>query len=168
MTSPTSNPMEPFTPFLPTTFNIPLNDENKIVFFSNTLANFADVINDKKIGAYVQSTTTLNGNKFSYDTTRKIRNGYQFIARVTAYPSAGVLVLPVPAELNEQFVVFQVWGSASKPKTTAGTGDYFSFFGEGNSKITFTFTDQAITVTTTGLGVGYSGFICVDFIADGV
>ena len=162
-----NNPQDLFSPFLPATYTIPEDADRLTTFLVDKLSNFADVINDKKIGVYTQSVSSLNGNKFVYDTTSRVRTGYQYLARVASYPANSSLVLPPPPNINNQFAVFQVWGSASKPATTPGTADYFSFYGEGNSKISFTFSDQAITITTTALGSGYSGFICVDYVADG-
>jgi hypothetical protein len=161
------NPMESFTPYLPTTFNVPEENDRIRTFLYDRFAHISDVVNDKVIGAFTQNTVSQNGKKYSYDTTKKVREGSQYLIRIPSYPSAGVLNLSPPPNINQQFVVFQVWGSASKPPTTLGTGDYFSFYGSGNPKITFTFSDTAIVVTTVGLGTGYSGFICVDFISDG-
>jgi len=176
MTTPTS-PMEPFTPFLPTTVNFPEEEDRIRVFLIDKFANYADVINDKKIGVYLQAAETLNGNKFFYDTTSKTRNGYQALARIPTYPNAGVLVLtrtsnpqyPI-GDINSQFVISHIWGSASKPCTSvgAGDGDYFSFMNQGDSRISFTMTDTTITITTTTNLSAYSGFIFIEYIRDGV
>lgn len=180
MTNPTSNPMEPFTPFLPTTYNIPAEDDTQKTFLADRFANFADVINDKKIGLYVQAAENLNGEKWSYKTTDKVRNGYQAIAYIPSFPNAGVLTLtltsdpqfPIP-NINEQFIVTQVWGSASRPcsqndTSPTGDGDYFSFYSEGNSKVTFTMSNKQIVITTTTDLRAYSGFIVVQYVRDGV
>ena len=163
-----TNPQSTFSPFLPATFTVPEDEDRLRTFLVDNLSAISDVVNDKKIGVFVDTVSIENGNKFSYDTTKRTRSGYQYLARIVSYPANGVIVLPPPPLFNNQCIVFQVWGSASKPFTTAGTGDYFSFYGEGNSKITFTFTDTAITVTTVGLGAGYTGFIIVDYIVDGI
>jgi hypothetical protein len=176
MTTP-SSPQEPFTPFLPTTYDIPEENDRLKSFFSDNFANFADVVNDKKIGLYMQAAETLNGEKWSYKTTSKTRNGYQAIAYIPSFPNSGTLTLtlssdpqyPIP-DINEQFIVTQVWGSASKPCSAvgAGDGDYFSFYSEGNSKVSFTMSDTTIVITTTTNLSAYSGFIVVQYVRDGV
>lgn len=168
MTTP-SNPQNDFTPFLPSTYNIPEQDEHIKNYLGDRLSIFSDVINDKKIGMYVQDAENFGGHKVFYDTTKILRNGYQFLARIQNYPANGVIVLNPPPNINEQFVIWNIWGSASKPPTSlgAGDGDFFSYNNEGNSKITFTMTDLAITVTTVGLGSGYSGYIVLEYLRDG-
>lgn len=158
-----------FSPFIPSTFNIPEEGDRLKVFLVDRFSILSDVVNDKKIGNYTQNVVNYSGNKLTYDTNAKTRSGFQYLIRILSYPAGGVLTFSPPPNLNSQFVVFQVWGSASKPPSApgAGDGDYFSFYGSGNPKITFTFTDTVITVTTAGLGIGYSGFIVVDFIYDG-
>jgi len=168
MTIPT-NPSELFTPFLPSTYNLPEENDRWADFLGKTFSEVSDVVNDKIIGCMTQNVSSQNGRKLIFDTTRKVRNGSQYMARVVDYPAGGVLVLPMPPNINPQWVIYQVWGSASKPPTAlnAGDGDFFSFYNEGSSKITFTMTDLNITITTVGLGTGYSGFIFLDFIPDG-
>lgn len=172
-----SNPSDLFTPFLPTTFNVPRGEIQTAEFITEQFCNFADVINDKKIGNYLQESETLNGEKWWYDTTKKVRNGYQAIARITSYPNAGTLTLDLttspryPIEnVNPQFVVSHVWGSASKPcsATGANDGDYFSFMNQGDSRISFTMSDTEIIITTTIDLTAYSGFIIIEYIRDGV
>ena len=168
MTTPT-NPQNDFTPFLPTTVNYPEEEERLKTFLVDLFSSYADVINDKTIGAYTQSAESFNGQKWSYDTTRKIRNGFQWVARVTQYPNTGVLVLPSPSNINPQFRVTHVWGSASKPCTAVGAGDgeYFSFYSEGNSRITFIMTDLTITITTTADMPAFDGYIIIEYVRDG-
>lgn len=175
MTTPT-NPIEPFSPFLPTTYNIPDEEERWKVFLVDRLSVFADVINDKHIGTYRQDAEVQNGHKFFYDTPKKTRNGFQVIARIPEFPNSGVLLLNAtssPAypliDINPQFVVTQVWGSASKPCSAvgAGDGDYFSFMAQGDTRISFVMTDMAITITTTIDMTAYSGFIIIEFLRDG-
>lgn len=168
MTIPT-NPQAPFSPFLPTTVNFPEEEDRLRVFLINLFANYADVINDKKIGMYSQSAENQNGNKFFYDTTKKTRNGYEWLSRVVQYPNAGSITVFPPNDINPQFVVTNVWGSASKPCTSvgAGDGDYFSFYSEGNSKVTFTMSDTQIVITTTVDMTAYSGFIIIEYVRNG-
>ena len=170
MTTPT-NPIELFTPFLPTTYNVPENDERLAVFLVDKLSNFADVINEKRIGSFSQDSENFNGEKWIYDTTRKVRTGYQAVKRILSFPNNTTIVVSMPInDINPQFVISQVWGSASKPCTAvnAGDGDYFSFFSEGNSKISFTMSDTTITIITTTDLSAYSGFIVIQYIRDGV
>lgn len=166
MTIPT-NPINLFTPFLPSTYNMPDEDDRVTEFIGKTFSEVSDVVNDKVIGNFVQDAQNFNGHKYFYDTTKKLRNGFRFLLRVTSFPNTGVLVIPLPIAINNQFAVSQVWGSASKPPTTPGTGEYFSFYSEGNARITFVMTDLAVTITTTADMTAYSGFIIVDYILDG-
>ncbi len=164
-----SNPSELFTPFLPTTVNIPEEPDRLNTFLVDRFANYADVINDKKIGMYVQSSEGLNGNKLFYDSTKVTRNGYQYLARVTQYPNAGVLVLDMPDNVNPQFRLTHTWGSASKPCSATGAGDgiYFSFMNQGDVRVSFTLTDLAITITTTVDLTTYDGYIFLEYVRDG-
>lgn len=161
---------ELFSPFLPTTYNIPEEDDRIKVFLTDNMANFADVINDKRIGTFVQEIETQNGEKWWYKSTQVIRNGYQTIIYIPSYPAAGSVTYTVPLSVNTEFVITQVWGSASKPCTAigAGDGDYFSFYSEGNSKITFTMSDTDILITVTMDMSSYSGFIVIQYLKNGV
>lgn len=167
MTTPTT-PQELFTPFLPSTYNIPEEDDRLKNFLVDKFSGFSDVINDKKIGIYVQSAENFNGNKFWYDTTQKTRNGYQAIARFKSFVS-GSYPMPIP-DVNPQFVISHVWGSASKPCTAVGSGDgdYFSFMAKGDSRISFTMSDTTIVITATGPMASYQGFIVIEYIRDGI
>ncbi len=167
MTIPT-NPIEPFTPFLPVTYDIPNEEDRLHNFLEEELANFADVINDKKIGAYTQNAESINGEKWAYDTTQKVRGGYQAISRIRSFVPQ---TIPMPiGDINPQWVISHVWGSASKPCTSvgAGNGDYFSFYGQGDSRISFTMSDTTITIVTDGMRAAYQGFIIIEYIRDGV
>lgn len=179
MTTP-NNPRELFSPFLPTTYNIPEEEDRNKVFLVDRFSTFADVINDKRIGNYAQTAENFNGTKWFYRSTKIVRNGYQAIAFIPSLPNAGTITLtatsdpgyPVP-NVNGDFVVTQVWGSASKtftePDTNpTGSGDYFSFYSEGNSKITFTMTNKEIVITTTVDLSAYIGIIVVEYIRNGV
>lgn len=171
------NPQAPFTPFLPTTYNIPEEDDRGKAFLQDQLAQHSDVINDKKIGTYLQAAEILNGEKWFYNSTRITRNGYQAIAYIPSFPNAGVLNLTLTStprfpitDINPQFVITHVWGSASLPCTSvgAGDGDYFSFMNEGNSQISFTMSDIQIVITTTVDLTAYSGFIVVEYLRNGI
>ena len=167
MTIPT-NPIEPFTPFLPSSYNMPEEEDRWSEWLGSNFSDISDVVNDKKIGAYTQSTENLNGEKWSYDTTSKVRSGYQAVARITSFVSQSI---PMPiGDVNPQFVISHVWGSASKPCTAvgAGNGDYFSFMAMGDSRISFTMSDTTITITTDGARAAYSGFIVIEYIRDGI
>lgn len=162
-----TNPSELFTPFLPSTYNVPEQDDRIDVFLVDKLAVFADVINQKKIGQYVQSAENFNGEIWFYDTTKITRNGYQAIARIKSFVS-GAIPMPIP-NVNPEFVITHAWGSASKPcsATGAGDGDYFSFFSEGNSNIQFTMSDTTIVITATAPMAAYSGFIVIEYLRNG-
>ena len=166
MTTPINSNI-PNSPFLPATFNIPEEEDRRVEWFGSTLSDISDSVNDKVIGMFVDNVENFNGHKYFYDSTRKLRNGYRFLLRVVSYPNTGVLVIPLPITINPQFAVSQVWGSASKPPTTPGTGEYFSFYSQGDSRITFVMTDLAVTINTTADMTAYSGFIICDNIRDG-
>ena len=162
-----SNPSN--SPFLPSTYNVPDEETSRIEWFGLTLSEITDVLNDKVIGIYVDNVENFNGNKFYYDSVRKARDGYRFILRIKSYPNTGALVIPLPVIVNPQFAISQVYGSASKPCSAIGAGDgeYFSYYSEGNTRISFVMTDKEITITTTADMTPYSGFIVVDNIKDG-
>lgn len=169
-------PIEPFSPFLPTTYNIPEEKDRLDSFLNEELSRFSDVINDKKIGLYIQAAEALNGEKWVYNVN-KVRNGYQSMAYISSYPNNSTLTLTLTSNpafpitnINPQFVISEVRGTASKPcsSTGAGDGDYFSFFGSGNAKISFTMSDTTIVITTTVDMRAYSGFIIIEYIRDGV
>lgn len=171
-----TNPINPFSPFLPTTYNIPEDEERLKTYLNENYARFADVINDKKIGAYTQATTHQNGEDWIYSTTKKVRNGFQAISYIPSYPNAGVLVLTratipqYPVEnINEQFVISLSYGTASRPPTAvgAGNGDFITFMNRGDPRIFYDMSDTTITITTTVDLRAYSGFIVVHFIRDG-
>jgi hypothetical protein len=175
MTTP-GNPIQPFSPFLPSTYNFPQDEDRHKVFLTETFNQISDVVNDKKIGAYTQVAENQNGNKFFYDTTKRVRNGFQTLARIPSFPNSGTLTLTVKTmpqypltDVNPQFVVSHVWGSASKPcsAVNAGDGDYFSFMNQGDSRISFILSDTQIIITTTTDLSGYSGFIFIEYIRDG-
>ncbi len=175
MTIPT-NPAEPFSPFLPTTYNIPEEDDRGKTFLQDQLSYHSDVINDKKIGVYIEEVPTLNGNKHWYANTRVTRNGYQSFVFINGLPNAGVLVLTAatnPAypidNVQKEFLMWHVWGTASLPPSAqgAGDGDFFSFFNQGDARISFTMTDLVLTITTTVNLSAYYGFIVCEFIRAG-
>ena len=163
-----TNPQNDFTPFLPTTYDIPKEDDTQHTFLGEQFARIADVVNDKSIGAFTESAEEFNGEKWSYDTTKKIRNGFQAVARIKSFVNQ---VIPLPVtNVNPQFVVSLVYGSASLPCTAvgAGDGDYFSFMAQGDARISFVMSDTTLTITTDGARAAYSGFIVIQYIRDGV
>lgn len=166
MTTP-SNVQNSFTPFLPSTYNLPEEDDRFREWLGTTLSSISDVVNDKKIGSY-QPSEVLNGELWIYDTTQKVRNGYQFILRFTSFVS-GTYPLPI-TNVNPQLIVTHVWGSASLPCTAVGAGDgrYFSFYGQGNADIQFVMTDTSIILTASAPMANYQGFIVVEYLRDGI
>lgn len=178
MTTPEpTSPSELFSPFLPTTFNIPEEDDRLKAFLYDRFANNADVINDKKIGVITQASENFSGGKFFYKTTQITRNEFHTLAYIPSFPNTGVLTLTLTSspqfpivDINPEFVVTQVWGSASKPCSAIGANDgiYFSFYSQGDSRISFTMSDTTITITTTTDLSLYSGFIIIYYIRRGV
>ncbi len=170
------NPQEPFTPFLPTTYNIPEEEDRVRTFLQDQFAQHSDVINDKKVGVYVAETPTLNGNKHWYASTKITRNGYQSFVFIKSLPNTGTIVLtrttdpayPID-DVQPEFLMWHLWGTASKPPSAlnAGDGDFFSFFCQGDARITFTMSDTTLTITTTTDLSAYYGFIVAEFIRAG-
>jgi hypothetical protein len=167
MTS-TPNPNELFTPFLPTTYNIPEDYERLQIFLDDNLSDISNVVNDKMIGAFTQDVENFSGAKFSYDTPKKIRNGYQSIVRITSFiPQTIPLLIK---NINSQFVMSLVYGTANLPCTKVGANDgiYFSFFSQGDARIQFTVSDTQIIITTNGTTASYQGFIILNYVRDGI
>jgi len=163
-----TNPGELFTPFLPTTYNVPEEDDRQKIFLQDTFNNFADVVNDKSIGAFTESLEEFNGEKWIYDNTRTLRNGYQAIARIKSFIPQ---TIPLPVgNVNPQFIMTHTWGTASLPCTGVGIGDgnYFSFFCEGDLRIQYTVSDTQIVITTNGTTPNYQGFIVIQYVRDGI
>jgi hypothetical protein len=170
------NPQAPFSPFLPTTYNFPQEADRAQTFVQDQFAQHSDVINDKKIGVYVEETSTLNGNKHWYATTEVTRNGYQSFVFIRSLPNTGTLVLTAgtnPAfpidDVQPEFLMWHVWGTASKPPSAfnQGDGDFFSFMAQGDTRISFTMSDTTLTITTTVDLSAYFGFIVAEFIRAG-
>jgi hypothetical protein len=175
MTIPT-NPQNDFTPFLPTTVNFPEEEERLKTFLVDNLASYADVINDKKIGVYVEENSVLNGNKHWYANTRITRNGYQSFVFINGLPNAGVLIIDANSDpafpidnIQPEFLMWHMWGTASKPPSAfnAGDADFFSFSNRGDPRITFDMTDLVLTITTTVDLSAYFCFIVFEFIRAG-
>jgi hypothetical protein len=165
MTTPsTENPQQLFTPFLPTTFTIPEDDVLK-PFLNDRFAQISDIVNQKKIGIY-GPYENFNGELWYYKTTGIERNGYQAILYIPSLvDGTNTYALPIQS-IDQSFVVTHVWGSASLPVTTPGTGRYFSFYGSGTTNCTFTMTDQSIILVTSGFSA-YSAFIVIEYLRAG-
>lgn len=163
-----NNPSNLFTPFLPSTYNAPEENDRLHEWLGEKFSEVSDVVNDKKIGAYTQNAESFNGEVWIYDTTKKVRNGYQAVLRIPSFVS-GTYPLPI-LNVNPQLIITHVWGSASLPCTAVGAGDgrYFSFYGEGNTDIQFTMTDTSIILTATGAMSNYQGFIVIEYLRDGI
>jgi hypothetical protein len=173
-----TNPIELFTPFLPTTYDFPKEESEHDRFILEHFTQIADVTNDKKIGSYVYAAENFNGNKFQYKTvlrksTKHVRNGYQAITYFPSLVSGTYTALTTPqyplVNVNNQLVITMLYGTASRPPTAVGAndGDYFSYFSQSDPRITFTFSDTTIVITTTTDLSMYSGFIVCEFLRDG-
>lgn len=166
MTTPT-NPSELFSPFLPAFVIIPDDNERLRTFLQEKFSAISDVVNDKMIGAFTQNAQEFSGAKWSYDTTKKVRSGFQTVARITSWISQ---TIPMPiGDIGPQWVASQIYATANLPCTAIGAndGDYFSFYGAGNPHIQFTVSDTQIVITTDGSTAAYSGFIVISYIRDG-
>ncbi len=178
MTNPT-NPSNLFSPFLPSTFNMPEEEDRHLDFIGKTFSQLSDVINDKKIGLYAQNFEVFNGNTHFYATTSVTRNGYQTFAYIRRLPNAGVLTLTLDSDpaypitnVNEQLLMWHTWGTASRPcsendTSTTGDGDYFSFSNMGDPRITYTVSNKQIVITTTVDLSSYYCFIVLEYIRAG-
>ena len=167
MTTPT-NPISNFTPFLPSTFNVPEEEDRIRSYIGEKFSQVSDVVNDKMIGAFTQNTENYSGAKFAYDTTTKIRNGFQAIARIKSFIPQ---TIPLPImDVNPQLIMSHVYGTASLPCSAvgAGDGDYFSFFCEGSPRVQFSVSDTQIIITTNGTTANYQGFIILSYVRDGI
>lgn len=169
MTAPNEpeNPSNLFSPFLEATFNIPEEEDRLRAYLNDKLSDITDVLNDKMIGSFTDGVENFSGGKWSYDTTKKVRNGYQAIFRVKSFIPQ---VINIPFQINPQFIISEVYGSASKPCSVVGEGDgvYFSFMSQGDARIQFQMTDNTITITTNGTTDAYQGFIILEYIHDGI
>lgn len=169
-------PSNTFSPFLTTTQNIPEEDDRLKEFLNDTFSAYADVINDKKIGVIAQEDENFSGGKYFYKTTKITRNEYQTLVYIPSWIPMTLTLNSLTSpkfpikDINNEFVVTIVYGSASlAPSSTgAGDGEYFSFFGEGNTRIQFTMSDTTIVVTTDGSTASYTGFIIINYIRNGI
>lgn len=172
-----TNPMELFTPFLPSTFNVPDDPQKLKDFIVDEFTSLSDVINDKKIGLYTQGAENFNGESWFYRSTKVDRNGYQTMVYIPSLPNTTTLVIDANTnpsypitDINNEFVITNLYGTASKPPTIvgAGDGDFFKFNNQGDSRITFTMTDTVITITTTTDLSAYLGLIVIHYLRNGV
>ncbi len=178
MTTPT-NPADPFTPFLPSTFNPPEEDDRHDIFLQDTFSNFADCINDKTIGTMVVGNENFGGGKWWYIDTKITRNTYQTFCYIPSLPNAGAISFTIGnadpnleypiSKINEEFVITLTYGTASKPPSAvgAGDGDYITYNNRGDPRIFFDMSDTVITITTTVDMTLYSGFLVIYFIRNG-
>jgi hypothetical protein len=171
MTTPDQNPSNQFSPFLGTTLTVPEDPEQLNSFLNDQFARYADVINQKTIGT-ITPAENFSGQTWSYIKTNEQRNGFQVIAYIPnmVTQTLDLIASPIPFPIkgiDPNFVVTQVWGSASKPCSAKGAGDgvYFSFYSQGDARITFTMSDIAIVITS--VLVGYSGFIVIQYLRNG-
>lgn len=168
------NPSELFTPFLPFTYTIPEEEDRLNAFLVDQLSEFSDVINDKKIGVIVQSSENFSGGKYFYKNTAVNRNEYQVLVYIPSFiPQTLTLTTlnPYPIQnVNPELIMTLVYGTASLPCTATGAenGDYFSFMGQGDSRIQFTMSDTQIVITTDGARASYSGFIICTYLRNGI
>ena len=170
MTTP-QNPSNLFSPFLPTTYNFPEDDSRVPEFVQSNLANHSDVINDKRIGLFLDYSETFNGETWFYKTTNITRNGYSVIAYIPILPNAGVLVIPNPIkQANPELVMTNIYGTASRPCSAIGANDgiYFTFMSQGDTRISFVATDTIITLTSTVDLRAYRCFMVLEFLRNGL
>ncbi len=182
MTTPDKGISELFTPFLPSTYNTPSPDDPKALqeFLGSTLSDFSDVVNDKKIGQYLEGTSVQNGEDWWYKNTKINRNGFQAMAFVQSLPGpattpvANQLILTLNSDprfpienINTEFVITSTWGDASRTPTSPGNGDYFSFMNRGDPRITYDVSDNSLTITTTVDLSAYSAFFVIEFLRRG-
>jgi hypothetical protein len=156
-------------PFLPSEIQLPEEEDRFKVFLKDTLQKITDVANEKTIGVYLP-TESFNGELWNYiNPMDPPKNGYRIIYFTPSLPATGVSVVPIPGViaiqgLNANFMITLCYGSASRPATTPGAGDYFSFMSSGDSRISFTISDQALTITTTVDLSAYKGVFVLEYI----
>ncbi len=160
--------MQPFSPFLPTTQNIPQEEESFNYFLNDQFARLADVINDKTIGIF-STSEQQNGEKWLYGSTtvqvKKIRNGLQTIIFI---PSLITESIPNPVQnIDDNFIMTFAYGTASRLKTSTVTGSYFSFMGDGDSRVQLDITDTFVNIATNGTVSAYQAFIVMEYIKSG-
>ncbi len=151
----TPNPSEPFSPFLPTTENVPKDQEDLNYFLGDRFARISDVVNDKVIGGYTEAESQ-NGKKFGYINPKITRNGYQTMLRIDSFVT-GSFDLPMSI-LDDDFEMTLVYGTAST------FGDYFSFMSQGDARIQFTVNATQVNITAMAPMAAYAGFIFFEYI----
>lgn len=161
---------ESFTPFLSPSVVIPEEEDRKEVFLQDQFTNMVYSLNAKTIGVY-QPVENLSGEVWQYGTTsadvKKVRNGYKIISFVPSFTNGLAITQPIQ-NIDPNFIMTLCWGTASLPKTaTPGSGDYFSFMAQGDSRIQFTISDTTINITTDGARAAYHGFIVQQYIRTG-
>lgn len=159
---------EPFSPFLPTTQNIPEDEQSFRYFLNNQFSKISDVINDKTIGIF-STAEQQNGEKWFYGNTsaqvKKVRNGLQIIVFI---PNLTTQSIANPIDnVNNDFVMTFAYATASKLKTDTTPGDYFSFLGNGDTRAKLTISDTIITIATDGSLASYQAFIVMQYIKSG-
>lgn len=168
----TPNPSELFSPFLPSTFNLPEEEDRIRDFLGETFSEVADVVNQKKIGSYTSGVETQNGEVWGYINPQIIRNGFQTFVFIPSWVSQTITLNTIPtfpiSNIDPNFMITHVWASATKrcSKIGAGDGDYFSFYSQGDARIQFTMSDLQIVITAAGTSA-YSGFIVIEYLRRG-
>ena len=159
-----------FSPFLPTTQNIPKDEKSFDYFLNDQFALIADAVNLKTIGIF-STAEQQNGENWYYGSTtiqvQKTRNGLQTVLFIPSLVSGPI---PNPVQnIDGNFIMTEVYGTASKLASAigAGDGDYFTFVNEGNSHVSFTVSDTTITITTDGSLSAYQAFIVQKYIKSG-
>jgi hypothetical protein len=172
-----TNPIETFSPFLPATYTVPEEEDRRRTFLVDNLSSISDVVNDKKIGSYVQAAENQNGEKWFYKSTKVTRNGYQTIAYIPSLPNNTTLTLTRDTtpqfplqDVTTEFVITMSYGTASRPPTAtnAGNGDFFTFMNKGDPRVSWNMSDIALTITSTTDLSAYSGFIVIHYLRNGI
>ena len=171
-----TDPSNLFSPFLPSTYNMPEDEDRIKTYLVDQFTLFSDLINDKKIGSFITETESFNGEKWWYIDPKVTRNGYQTFIYIPSLPNDTTLTITLtsnpsyPIErVDQNFVITNTYGTASKPPTAigAGNGDYFTFLNQGDSRISWTMSDDEIIITTTTDLSAYSGFIVISYLRRG-
>lgn len=153
-------------PFLPTEIQPPEEEDRFKVFLIDTLQKIIDVINDKTIGIYLP-TEVYNGQNWNYiNPNNPDKFGYRVIFYMASIVT-GTFAIPaiVPIQNNNaNFLMTLCYGTASKPQTTPGSGDYFSFMNQGNPLITFTVSDNMLTITADASLAAYKGVFVFEYL----
>ena len=163
------NTNELSTPFLPTGIQIPIEEDRLRTYLVDTISDISYTMNNKTIGTFAV-TEQYNGELWNYGTTteqvQKTRNGFQILLYFPSLTNGASQPNPIP-NIDANTIMTMCYGTATLPFTTPGSAVYFSFLGNGDSRIQLSVTDQTVTITTDGTLDAYQGYVILQYIKAG-